>query len=365
MSRLLNRLYGRVYGWFDSKEDCLGLPRWPARFSHKAHLTILSLEDRVVPATIPVLNADDSGAGSLRQAIIDANATTAQDTIVFDSSFFNTSMKTITLATALPGLTNSVIINGPGADLATVDGNHLASVFDLTGSPFGTPITINDIRLTGGSSADRGGAINVQDEVLTLSGVTLEGNTSTNGGGAIGVSDAAGVLTIDNSIIRDNVAGGNGGGLDIHSYSVVTIDRTTITGNTAANTGGFVYFYNGMNFKITNSTISGNQSSGGNGGGALYFWGGIGFYGLTIQNCTISGNTATTNGGGINFHYVGGSPVIQNTTIVGNSAANGGGIAVPFNSPNITIASTIVAQEHIRLEREPGYFRDDQRARRL
>ena len=44
---------------------------------------LLKLEDRITPATYTVTNNNDSGAGSLRQAIINANLTLANDSIVF------------------------------------------------------------------------------------------------------------------------------------------------------------------------------------------------------------------------------------------------------------------------------------------
>jgi hypothetical protein len=47
-------------------------------------------------ATFPVTNTNDSGAGSLRQAILDANAMAGADTINFDAGVFATP-QTITL----------------------------------------------------------------------------------------------------------------------------------------------------------------------------------------------------------------------------------------------------------------------------
>ncbi|HEY7116326.1 MAG TPA: hypothetical protein VH475_07065, partial [Tepidisphaeraceae bacterium] len=48
------------------------------------------LEERLTPAVFTVGNILDSGAGSLRQAILDANALQGADTIVFDAVFFST-----------------------------------------------------------------------------------------------------------------------------------------------------------------------------------------------------------------------------------------------------------------------------------
>ncbi len=49
----------------------------------RGRLELVSLEERVVPAAFTVVNNSDSGVGSLRQAILDANATTANDIINF------------------------------------------------------------------------------------------------------------------------------------------------------------------------------------------------------------------------------------------------------------------------------------------
>jgi hypothetical protein len=43
------------------------------------------LEERTLPTTFTVSNLNDSGAGSLRQAIIDANTAAGADTIVFNT----------------------------------------------------------------------------------------------------------------------------------------------------------------------------------------------------------------------------------------------------------------------------------------
>src|SRR5262245_56232651 len=94
-----------------------------------------ALEDRTVPAVLHVTTLADSGAGSLRQAISDANDTDA-DTIVFDTA------GTINVLTQLPALnggnttidgttapgfagTPLVVLNGPGTD--TLSGLRVTS----------------------------------------------------------------------------------------------------------------------------------------------------------------------------------------------------------------------------------------------
>ena len=71
-------------------------------------------------ATFTVTNTNDSGPGSLRQAILDANASPGSDTIAFDIP--GTGVHTITPATPLLGLDGSLLIDGytqPGASANT------------------------------------------------------------------------------------------------------------------------------------------------------------------------------------------------------------------------------------------------------
>src|SRR5262249_10811771 len=69
-----------------------------------------ALEDRTAPAVFTVNNVNDSGPGSLRQAVLDANATTGPNTITFNISGAGT--QTIQPASALPALTGNVVIDG-------------------------------------------------------------------------------------------------------------------------------------------------------------------------------------------------------------------------------------------------------------
>src|SRR5213592_598074 len=72
-------------------------------------------------ATFTVINTDDAGAGSLRQAIVDANNQAGADTIAFNIP--GTGVHTISPATELPAITDPVIIDGysqPGSSANTL-----------------------------------------------------------------------------------------------------------------------------------------------------------------------------------------------------------------------------------------------------
>ena len=90
-------------------------------------------------ATITVTNTNDDGAGSLRQAIADANN---GDTINFGVA------GTITLTTGELLVDKSITISGPGSDNLTVDGNFASRVFHVSS---GVTATIAGLTITNGN----------------------------------------------------------------------------------------------------------------------------------------------------------------------------------------------------------------------
>src|SRR6516165_4079112 len=119
-------------------------------------------------ATITVTNTNDSGAGSLRQAIADAND---GDTIDFGVTGI------ISLTTGELLVDKSVTINGPASDNVTVDGNHATGVFHVSRvSVNSVTVTISDLTIANGAS-DYGGGIRNDHADLTLSDCTVSGNS--------------------------------------------------------------------------------------------------------------------------------------------------------------------------------------------
>src|SRR2546426_3705248 len=104
-------------------------------------LTLISTQ----AATFTVTTTADSGPGSLHQAILDANATNGEDTITF------TVNGTITLASALPPITDNTTISGPGTNLLTISGNNSVKVFTLNA---GTTNTISGLSIANGRATN-------------------------------------------------------------------------------------------------------------------------------------------------------------------------------------------------------------------
>src|SRR5262249_55932508 len=89
-------------------------------------LHLETLEGRLAPALFTVTNALDSGPGSLRQAILDANNSHAAATIAFDIS--GGGVHTIRPASPLPTFTDPVVIDG-----STQPGYAGAPLIELSG----------------------------------------------------------------------------------------------------------------------------------------------------------------------------------------------------------------------------------------
>jgi len=292
--------------------------------------------------TFPVTNTNNNGPGSLRQAILDANAAVGANTITFDPSFSNT-QRTIALAgeIVLANSVNSdVTIIGPGANFLTISGGGVGRIFYIPELPV---VSISGMTLTQGNgtatSSGFGGAIyNAGD--LTLTGVIVTASTATSDAGGIYVGDGD-RLTMDDSTVSNNTAGRNGGGLYLEDGAFVTIRRSVISGNRAnqpsASAGGGGIYSDSATLQLVDSTISANTSML-HGGGIAFDIGGTN----SITRTTISGNSATGLGGGI---FLEATPLtIANTTISGNTAAGGGGIRRDTSSGStVNINSSTIA----------------------
>ena len=194
---------------------------------------------------IPVTNTNDSGPGSLRQALAIAN-----DGDTIDATGISGA---INLTTGELVVDHSVSINGPGADLLAVDGNAASSVFHITS--LGS-VTISDVTIRNGQAGFGGGIFNNNAE-LTVINSTVSGNAAPFGGGIYN----GGGLTIVNSTLSGNMAGSEGAG--VYNPATLMISNSTFSGNIAHGNGGACV--NGGILLITNSTLSGNSAGFGGG----------------------------------------------------------------------------------------------------
>ncbi len=249
-----------------------------------------------------VANNNDTGAGSLRQALADNASMGGGNSVIFS----NTVTGTITLGSELL-ISNGVNIIGPGNAVLTVSGNHGHLVFDLTNSAVAT-ISGLTIANGGGSPMEQGGAILQDSGSLTLNGCVLTGNAVPGYGGAI---EANGTLTATNCTFSNNTSEIVGGAIYAPT-GPMTLDGCTFSQNDTAMATGGAIDYRGSKGIIRNCTFTGNISRG---GGGLYNEGT-----LSISNCTFSANHAGPGGGILN----GGTLTIWNTIVAGNIPTGGG-----------------------------------------
>lgn len=292
--------------------------------SGSAALTLgVALSPSLEAATFNVTNLNDSGAGSLRQAVLDANGAAGADLISFQPGLTGS----ITLTSGELSLYDSVDIQGPGSSLLTVSGNDASRVFYLYSNSGPIDVTISGLTVTNGSSS-YGGGIADYNQHLTLDDVSITNCDASIVGGALAVTGLGSTLTIQSSSLTNNTATYVGGGVLVgHTGGPVTISDTVISGNSVDLLGGGIYFYAPADdVTIQNSTISGNSAGAVGGGIALY----ASLGGETrISGSTISGNTALA-GGGMFLYYVGNALTIENSTISGNQAIEGPGGGIFF-----------------------------------
>jgi len=260
-------------------------------------------------ATITVVNTNDNGPGSLRQAIADA---VDGDTVDFNSSLNG---QTITLTSGQLMVDKSVAIRGPGANRLTVNANNASRVFYIAS---GKDVTIFGLTITNGSAPGNfGGGIYNDHASLMVSSCTISGNSADQGTGG--------------GIYNDGY-GGTGS-------ATMTITSSTISGNSAWPGGGICNDGTAASamMTITNSTISGNSDNGWNYGGGV-----LNFGMLTITNSTLSGNSAYS--GGAIYNWQGAMLTITNNTFSGNfcsSGFNGHGGGILNEGGTLKIGNTI------------------------
>ncbi len=216
-------------------------------------LVLFLVSQSSLAADIFVMNTNDNGAGSLRQAIIDANASPGADDI-----FLWTVSPTISLASDLPAITESVAIYGPGSFRLTIDGNG-NQVFLVNSA--GVNLSIEHLSIIGGATANEGAAVSYDgDGSLTLKYVHFEGNLATSFGGAVYTNGDATVHVESCSFLSNN--GLEGGGLYVVSNNaLVDLIHNTFTdnvGSSAGPNGSAVHLRAATNVYMAHNTVVAN-----------------------------------------------------------------------------------------------------------
>ncbi len=273
---------------------------------HKLSSFIEPLESRIAPATFTVLNNADSGPGSLRQSMFDAEEAMGTDTIAFN---LPPMQMQINLLSSLPQISSPLIIDGrsqPGyvdSPLVTVSsGGMVGTGFELTGMANGSSISglaitnfsiagiiisAPGVTVSGNHLFSNSNGVFIGSNDAVIGGMGASGRNVISGNASEGIFAVSGVtgLQIYNNYIGTNAAGtalfGNGGN-GIHLFGVLgaTIggfERNVIAGhiggagiliessNAVNVAGNYIGLYADGTFNAESKNATGVQINGGSG----------------------------------------------------------------------------------------------------
>jgi parallel beta-helix repeat protein len=297
-----------------------------------------------VAATFTVTTTNDSGAGSFRQALLDANGAAGLDTIEF--SIPGAGVHTITLTSLLPNISSPVFIDGytqPGSGAnsnAMSAGINAVLQIELTGTQVSLLFvagsdgsTVRGLVINGSSNDKISGSVNNLTVAGNFLGTNAAGTAAASGlfggfGVRIGGSATNATIGGPNAADRNLISGSSQGSVTLPFPSTTghlvqgNYLGTDVTGTAALNTAGSTT--TGLQ-NIGGANVFGNLVSGNLGGGVVLFGNNV-FQG-NLVGTQRDGTTALPNG---NF----GGIVIDGSgsTIGGSGAGQGNVIAFNVNS---------------------------------
>ncbi|WP_341528214.1 choice-of-anchor Q domain-containing protein [Nostoc sp. UHCC 0302] len=301
---------------------------------------------------ITVNNTNDNGAGSLRDALVEAES---GDTIAFASKLAG---KKITLTSGELIIKKDLTIDGAGAPNLTLSGNNSSRVFSTA---VWIDVTLKNLTIRDGKNEGKGGGVRIgSNSNLTVDNVKFYENEAGQGGGIhVGFKSD---LTVLNSTFEknDGTLTGNGfsaGAIATDNGGSVVVKNSKFTENKGV-AGGAMYV-SLSSLIVENSIFLNNKAKGG--GGAI-FTDGANISGPRVNDSTVGGiirisdswfegNSGSGVGGGLYLYiYNPDKAIVENSTIIDNTVyadhrgiAQGGGLRGNGNLTirNVTIANNV------------------------
>jgi hypothetical protein len=246
--------------------------------------TVAPVRAIALPHVAPIVtNTDDTGPGSLRQALVDAQD---GDVITFNiSSSTQPGAASVATTIALTSgellIAHNVKLSGPGAALLQVSRDTSAGPFRIFHVAPGHIVAIEGLTVSAGVAqgsfpANAGGGIYNDHSTLTVNGCWLAANHASSYGGGLFNDGSLGnaSLTIVNSTLSGNVGDVGGGGIcnfgESSGNAVLAISNATLSSNSSASGGGILNdgSAGSATLSIANSTLNNNSAP--NGGSTIY-----------------------------------------------------------------------------------------------
>jgi hypothetical protein len=289
-------------------------------------------------ANFPVTNLNDSGAGSLREAIANANALAGADTITFTGAAV---AGVISPTTQLPSIMEDLTITGPGAAALAIDGSLCATCTAFHVGSNAASFTLIGVTVRNWPAngiRHQGFILTVQNSVISNNTAAAVSQAPGAGGGILAVTGSVNI--VDSTIANNNAIEGGGVAAVANQFAQlmsVRTERSTIRDNQAT-TGAGIKGTGGASIILFDTTVSGNSATGA--GGGIHQEGAQQPLGVQLHNSTLSGNTAGGAGGGA---WANGFMRAFSSTIYGNSSTNGALFHSASPATSSLVVNTIVA----------------------
>jgi predicted outer membrane repeat protein len=309
--------------------------------------SIESLEPRIAPATFSVTNLADSGLGSLRDTIAEANDHPGADVIVFKEGLIGT----VNITSGQMQITDTLTIKGPGAGQLVLDANFTSRIFFVADAnpDKDSPLAVSGVTFYRGFQNvpdSVGGAITSLESLNVRSCVFLL-NQANGNGGAISVNDtpllsnvAPNVDIRDSSFLENRNFAGSGGAISAELKGGVKLFNNVFSSNAAHDTGGAVILSAGQDevLLVQGCQFLGNSAPQ-SGAASLIGSGSQGDSTVIVRGSLFADNSSTNVEAGA-LGISGGIVLIDKTTFSQNTAADEGGALNAADCASLTIRSS-------------------------